>query len=107
MKKATPAARNRSRVRKPAEVKRSPIRKRHDNEGSERRIRKVTIRLTERLSNELASIQGLIYAADGRHLRASAHAGVAPLRQALRDRGEEGARSGTRRPPRVCPPPGD
>lgn len=62
MKKATPAARNRSRVRKPAEVKRSPIRKRHDNEGSERRIRKVTIRLTERFSNELASIQGLIYA---------------------------------------------
>ena len=62
MKKATSAARNRSRVRKPAEVKRSPIRKRHDNEGSERRIRKVTIRLTERLSNELASIQGLIYA---------------------------------------------
>ena len=62
MKKATSAARNRSRVRPPAEVKRSPIRKRHDNEGSERRIRKVTIRLTERLSNELASIQGLIYA---------------------------------------------
>lgn len=61
MKKATTAARKRNRSRKP-EIQRSPIRKRHDNEGSERRIRKVTIRLTERLSNELASIQGLIYA---------------------------------------------
>ena len=62
----TPSARIKSRPprasRKPREIRKSPIRKRHDNEGSERRIRKVTIRLTERLSNELASIQGLIYA---------------------------------------------
>ena len=37
------------------------IRPRTRNQGSRRHPRKVTIRLTARLSNELASIQGLIW----------------------------------------------
>ncbi len=38
------------------------IRRRTRNQGSNLHPRKVTVRVTERLSNELASIQGLIYA---------------------------------------------
>ena len=37
------------------------IRRRTDNEGSVSRSRKVTIRATRHLSNELASLQGLMY----------------------------------------------
>ena len=38
------------------------VRRRTFNAGSEKRTRKVTIRCTERVSNELASMQGLMYA---------------------------------------------
>ena len=38
------------------------IRRRADNAGSDRRTRKLSLRMTERLSNELASIQGLMLA---------------------------------------------
>ena len=38
------------------------VRRRTHNAGSEKRTRKVTIRCTERISNELASMQGLMYA---------------------------------------------
>lgn len=37
------------------------VRRRTDNAGSAVRCRKVTVRVTERLSNELASLQGLMY----------------------------------------------
>lgn len=42
-------------------AKKHPVRRRTRNQGSETRPRKVTIRVTERISNELASMQGLIY----------------------------------------------
>ena len=38
------------------------VRRRTRNQGSNPHPRKVTIRITERLSNELASIQGLMFA---------------------------------------------
>ncbi len=50
-----------TKKRKPAKRRRF-VRARTDNEGSIPHPRKVTIRTTERLSNELASIQGLIFA---------------------------------------------
>ena len=46
---------------KPRERSRK-IRRRTLNQGSAPRPRKVTIRITKRLSSELASIQGLVYA---------------------------------------------
>ena len=38
------------------------VRPRTDNAGDLKRIRKITVRVTARLSNEVASIQGLMFA---------------------------------------------
>lgn len=43
----------------PEKFKRCAIRRRTKNEGSVSRPRKVTVRVTERVSNKVASIQGL------------------------------------------------
>lgn len=42
-------------------TKKTYIRKRHENEGSLTRPRKLSVRLTVAESNELASIQGLLF----------------------------------------------
>lgn len=42
-------------------VVRHPVRHRRNTQGSVSRPRKIEIRASERVSNELASIQGLIY----------------------------------------------
>lgn len=43
------------------EIKKEYVRKRHDNNGSLLRPRKIEIRMSEQSSNRLASIQGLLY----------------------------------------------
>lgn len=48
------------------ETKREYVRKRHDNNGSLLRPRKIEIRMSEPSSNRLASIQGLLYRFGGR-----------------------------------------
>lgn len=42
-------------------VERHPVRRRHNTQGSVLRPRKIEIRATERVSGEMASIQGLIH----------------------------------------------
>ena len=43
------------------EAKKEYVRKRHDHQGSVLRPRKMEIRMSESISNRLASIQGLIF----------------------------------------------
>lgn len=43
------------------EIKKEYVRKRHDHQGSILRPRKMEIRMDERTSNRLASVQGLIF----------------------------------------------
>lgn len=42
-------------------AERHPVRRRRNTQGSVSRPRKIEIRASERVSNEIASIQGLIY----------------------------------------------